>query len=175
MMLILKKENPCEDISIDIDGYIPFTVEVKSQGSSAPPLYFRGGDGKQSLIEIGLNRGSGSVCNATLTAISPERVSETELPANNDLPEIIGLAAFDVSTWDSCSDNYADNFDDSFDSEITLMVGANYLSLHFEGIEEPVRYIKNNQLRFGITSDGKLSTLELLELTEDQVNLLKPV
>lgn len=175
MMLIFKEENMCKDISIDIDEYIPFAVEVKSQESSSPPLYFRCGDGKHSLMEIGLNRESGSVCSATLTTILADRVNETELPANSDLPETTGLAAFDVSAWDSRSDNYADNFEDSFGSEITLIVGGDYLTLRFEGSEKPVRYIKNGQLRFGIASDGRLSTLDILNLTEDQVNLLKPV
>lgn len=83
------------------------------------------------------------------------------------------MAAFDVGVWDSSSGNYADNFEDSFGSEITLIVGGNYLTLQFDGIEKPVRYIKNGQLRFGITSDGKLSTLDIINLTEDQINLLK--
>lgn len=174
-MLILKEEYVCTDISIDIDEYVPFTVEVNTPETSSPPLYWRGGDGKSSLIEIGLTRESGSVCSVTLTTINPNKVKETKLPIDAGLPEVSGMPVFDTSTWDSGSDNYSDNFQDEFGSEIGLILGENYLTLQFESVDKSVRYVKNNQLRFGIASNGMLSTLDIVGLTTDEINMLKPI
>lgn len=76
MALILIEEKACENLTIDIDEYIPFIVEIES--GLTPPLYWRGGDGELSLIEIGLNKNNGAVCSATLTKINPLNISETK-------------------------------------------------------------------------------------------------
>lgn len=175
MMLIFKEIVACTDISVDIDEYVPFTIEVNVPKPLTLPLYWRGGDGKQSLIEIGLNRESGVVCSATLTAINPKKIKETELPINIDLPEVSGMAVFEISSWAYFSDNYSNSFQDEFGSEICLILGKDYLTLQFENVDKPIKYIKNNRLRFGVASNGMLSALDVMGLSEDEVNLLRYV
>lgn len=175
MMLIIREENTCVHISVDIGEYVPFTVEINSSDLSPSPIYWRGGDGKRSLIEIGLDKKSGSVCSVTLTAIDPKKIKETTQPVNTNLPETYGMAVFDISTWGSESSSYFDNFQDEFGSDLILMLGEDYLTLKFENVREPVRYVRNNQLRFGVASNGMLSSLDILGLTEDEINRLRLV
>ena len=171
-MLVIKKENPPANISIDIDEYIPFTIAVISAVESSP-LYWRSGDGKNSLVEIGLDRYSGSVCSVTLTAINPKKVEETSAPIRTDLRESFGMAVFDIGAWLSDSNNYSDSFQDEFDNDLVLVIGEDYLALLIENSGEPVRYIINGQLRFSITANGVLSAIEILDLDENQIGRLR--
>ena len=177
-MLIIKEEVKPRGLTFGIDKYVPFTIEFGSQplqlfSWSAGGFYWRAGDGESSLIEIGLNREYGAICSVTLVNINAGNVKETEEPFNTDLPEVEGDVVFDISNWKANSDDYSDRFQDEFDLDICLVIGEDYLTLGFNKLEKPSRYIRNNQVRLGVSSKDELSTIEIIELTSGQIELLK--
>lgn len=130
-----------------------------------------GGDGKLSLIEVGL-REDGEIFSITLTSISQKNVVQTNQALADSSLETKGLPVYYIDGWRCRKGNYADGFHDEFDSEFTLTVGDDYLSLAFKKIGFPVRYIRNEKVRFGLSVDGYLSTIDLMELAEGQMEVV---
>ncbi len=172
-MLIVKEETMYEGLTpeIKIDEYIPFTIELGTKPHQL--LYWRGGDGKLSLIEVGLDRTSGAISSAALISINSKDIKKTDDSFVTYLPESDAIAVFDLSGWKTSSNNYSDSFQDEFNSNISLVVGSDYLTVTFSEVDSPSRYIKNDKVRLGISPREELSTLEIIGLTPEQVDLLK--
>lgn len=170
-MLIIKEEIRPRSLTFGIDKYVPFTIEFGSQPLQL--FYWSAGDGRFSLIEIGLSGEYGAICSVTLVSINAGNVKETEEPFNTDLPEVNGDVVFDISSWKANLDDYSDRFHDEFDLDICLAIGEDYLTLDFNKLEKPSRYIRNNQVRLGISSKDELSNIEIIGLTSDQIELLR--
>lgn len=170
ILIVIEAENK-EHETIEIDEHVPFNVEF-GVNEMSPSLYWRGGDGKLSLVEFGLKK-TGVICSITLTSINSENVIQTDQPLTGNLSESNGLPVFDTTNWPINSNNFADNFQDEFTLKIKLIIGNDYLSLIFEKSGEPIRYIRNEQVRFGVTSHGLLSNIDIVELTHDQISTAK--
>lgn len=170
-MLTVIEEESKEHETIEMDEYVPFSVEF-GVSEMSPSLYWRGGDGKLSLVEFGMKK-TGAICGITLTSINSENVIQTDQPLTGNLPETNGLPVFDTTNWPTNSNNFADNFQDEFTLKVKLIIGSDYLSLIFEKSGEPIRYIRNEQVRFGVTSHGLLSNVDIVELTHDQISTVK--
>lgn len=63
--------NPVVTVEIECDSYVP--VIIRFDGYEGPiswvPKYWRTGDFKRSLIEIGMNPNSGAICKIVLTLL----------------------------------------------------------------------------------------------------------
>lgn len=170
MMLVVREDKHNEHEAVEMDEYVPFTAEFGEKESL--PLYWRGGNGKFSLVEFGVTK-AGKVCSISLTSINQESVTETDEPLPGSVFETKGLPIFDIANWPSNVSDYADHFQDEFDSEIKLIIGRSYLSLVFVKVGDPVRYIRNERIRFWVASNGELATVDLVELTQEQIAVIK--
>jgi len=171
-MLKVNKILSCTNVSIEVDKYVPFTVEFESYDSS-PPLYWRGGDGRISLIEIGLSRKTGAIRGITLTSLGSENISRSD----NELleiylPEIKGLPAFDITDWPR-GNNFTNNFLDEIPSNFWLLIADDHASLVFDNSVNLECFILNGDIRFGISANGKLSSIDLFGLTQQQLSVIK--
>lgn len=172
MMIILKNIVECERQTLEMDEYVPFTIEFGSKPLQL--IYWRGGDGTLSLIEIGLNMKSGAIHSVSLISINPMDVSETNEKNTKDLPEKIGFPIFDVSDWSvNDTSDYSSRFQDEFCSGISLVIGRNFLVVSFKKAEDPVKYVRDDQVRFGFSQKDELSTLEINGLMDGQIEALK--
>jgi len=142
-MLNFENNLECESPILEMDDYIPFAVELGSDSSQL--LYWRAGDGKLSLIEIGLKAENGAVHSVTLTSINPRNVKETENSIKTDLIETYGIPVFDTSNWNTDSSSYSDNFRDDFSINCSLVIGQDYLALDFCDVDKPSQYIRNKR------------------------------
>jgi hypothetical protein len=78
MKMKLNKLVGCKDYTLNIDEYVPLNIEFNSMCSH--PLYWRGGNGLTSLIEIGIDRVSGELKSITLCQQFPlEILTQTSL------------------------------------------------------------------------------------------------
>jgi hypothetical protein len=171
MMMKITEILHCRDISVYVDKYVPFKVLVES-GDLSPPYYWRAGDGRVSLIEIGLSSSSGAIRSITLTSIGSDQVFR----ANSNVleakvPEVNGLPAFDMSYW-SFGNCFSNIFLDEIPFNIRLLTGSDYVSLEFEKVAKPDRFVTNRNIRFGIAANGELSTIDLLGLTQQQLSTI---
>lgn len=171
-MLRLIDIRESKTVSVEVDEYIPFVAEFESDILS-PPLYWRGGDGKRSLVEIGLERQSGIIKSITLTAINPSKVKQTEQKLISGVPEVAGCPIFDISTWSNKEEgDYSSSFMDEMSLLFSLTIGRNYLSVNFEKTDKIVRFIRNAAIRFGITERGELTSIDLLNLTDQEIGIV---
>jgi len=172
MMIILKDIVECERQTLEMDEYVPFTIEFGSKPLQL--IYWRGGDGALSLIEIGINMKSGAIHSVSLISINPMDVSEAKEKNTKNLPEKIGLPIFDMSNWNvNDTSEYSDRFQDEFCSDVSLIIGGNFIVVSFKKAEVPVKYVRDEQVRFGFSQKGELSTLEINGLMHGQIEALK--
>lgn len=171
MMLIINGKVRCENATLKIDDYVPFDIEFGSAPSIQ--LYWSGGNGRVSLIEIGIDKENGAVSSATLVIIHPEYMRETETPLNNEFPETDGIPVFDIRKWGDDIRGYSDRFLDDFCTDISLLIGGDYITVFFYGADKASHYIRNGEIRFGVSQKGELSALEILNLSPEQIEVIK--
>jgi hypothetical protein len=171
MIKVIDINDKCENANISIDDYIPFSIEYDSSYFTEI-FYWRGGDGKLSLVEIGIIRQTGTFKSIVLTNINQKDVIQYDKVIPINLFTIEGQPICDLSKWNSTM-NYSDTFIDEFDLTIKLLVGLNFISLIFSNTFDIARYIQNNNIRFGIASDGSLITIDILDLSENKIEILR--
>lgn len=155
---------------VQLDEYIPFSVFF-GRGEASPLVYWRGGDGKSSLVEIGIDKKDGAVKSVTLTSVGVDKVDLGGGLIRGGRWEC-GLPVFDTTGW--CGeDDFDGRFLDEFDASFRLLVDASSVSLVFEGSAEAVRFVQSGNAIFGMSQEGQLVSFNLLELTECQILFLK--
>ncbi|WP_250112795.1 hypothetical protein [Escherichia coli] len=171
-MLTLENETNYKDVVVNIDEFVPFDITFGK--GSEQCLYWRGGNGKSSLVEVGLNMYSGEVSNITLANIDSGEINITDEMLANNLPEIQGSVIFQTSEWlNKDISEYSNRFIDDFDCNIKLIIGSNYIKLLFKKATNPICYIINRNIRFGFSLSRELSTLEILDLNQEKLDILK--
>lgn len=149
------------NVSIECDEYVPFSITF---GVERPDLlcYWRMGDGKRSLVEIGVNCKSGALFSLTLVNFDDNNISFIgESYSIGDLPIIEGLPVFDSREFDDVRD-FAHRFVDDFSEQLVINVFRNAVSLMLTGAESVVRYIQNGDVRFGLSEFNRLVSLDVL-------------
>ena len=90
--------------SIDVKGctleagdYVPISFRCQ-EVASPTPLYWRTGDFKNSLIEVGLNQNSGAICRVTITLIGS--YSRTRIEDAVEATDVHrGIPICEISDW----------------------------------------------------------------------------
>lgn len=157
---------------IEVDEYVPFSI-LFGEESLSPPLYWRGGDGKFSLVEIALNRKSGAIQGLTLTSLDIDNVRKANGFFSEEFTEE-GIPVCDLSEWcaiDS-SGEFSSNFHDEFNLKMELEVGQNFVLLTLSKEDMATRYIRNNNVRFGVNSSGYLCSIWISELSISEVETI---
>ncbi len=174
MMKIIDTEH-CKSVSIEMDEYIPFSIEFEG-GYQSPLLYWRGGDGKFSLVEVALSKKTGVIRSVTLTAIASDKVIKVNKSVmEGKKPEVEGIPIFDLSGWlEPDTGEFSDSFLDEMPSDICLLVGSDFISLTFgsEVMTTPTRLITSGNVLFGVNLDGELSNIEIRNLSKEQMLLI---
>lgn len=82
---------------LEIDEYVPFSF-VCPKSASLPHLYWRTGNFRTSLIEVGINRHSGSLYSITIPLIGDvSRVTRNDMPAARNT--VYGVPRFEVMDY----------------------------------------------------------------------------
>lgn len=173
MMLKIKEEIECLATSVDFDEYVPITVEFESN-SLLPPIYWRVGDGKLSLMEIGLTNHSGAIHSVTLVNIKADSVRRLSEEYKICVSEKEGAPTFDLSAWQSSkpANGFANNFLDDFHVDLELTIGKNFITISIADDMLPTRCIKNNNVIFGINEDGALTSIDIVNIHPKDIKIL---
>lgn len=155
--------------SIEIDGYVPFDIHFNDK---SPDLYWRGGNGQTSLVEIGLLK-TGELSTITLVSFSFHKLIQT----GGDLPSIdlaqMYLPIFDVSSWSDDSDDFSNRFKDAFDTDFQLFMGKNSIELVFLPLENTIEYAGDCNLSFGFNVNNEFVSLQILNIDEVKMKLFR--
>ena len=172
-MLKLKSiSNDKKIVSIEFDDYIPFDINIGKPNFKK--LYFRYGDGKKSLLEIGVNVEEGIMTSCTLAMIKRENVKIFNSSFNtSDCALTEGTVIFDITK--SNSNEYVNSsFIDTFDSDLYLDLGKNYISLRFSINHCKVEsYVINDRLVVGFDSSKELCIIAMTQLSLSEIEKIK--
>ncbi|WP_287083978.1 acetyltransferase [Acinetobacter sp.] len=165
------KQQP-KHVLTNIDSYIPFSIEFSNSGLA--DLYWRCGNGKTCLFELGLSN-TGEVINITLASINSSNILKNNNKYKIPFPVENFLPKFDVSEWNIISEDYSSIFRDDFNYELQLIVGLDYLVLNFLNIEKSVCYFKNEELYLGFNSNKELSSIQLTHIAAEEIEIIKEI
>ncbi|MDF2418690.1 hypothetical protein GWP85_14440 [Acinetobacter beijerinckii] len=155
--------------SVAIDGYVPFDIYFNKK---SPDLYWRGGNGSTSLIEIGLLK-TGELSTITLVSFSCHMLIQTGKNLfSSDLAQVY-LPIFDVSSWADDSNDFSSRFKDAFDTEFQLFMGKNYIELVFLPLENTIEYVRDCNFSFGFNVNNELTSLQILNIDEVKMKLFR--
>ncbi|MBG9791229.1 hypothetical protein ABD76_01220 [Paenibacillus dendritiformis] len=152
--------------SIEFDEYVPITVRWgANERSFDKVLYWRTGDFKKSLFEMGISEQDGGLVSFTLTLIDSEKVKISE---NHEgvTSSIQGLPLFNKDTIF----NDSVYFDDITD--IKVEVSNNSFSILFDQLPI-VSHIQNGRVRFGLTEQKLLAKIEVSDISKSEHEKLK--
>jgi len=165
------KQQP-KHVLTNIDSYIPFSIEFSNSGLA--DLYWRCGNGKTCLFELGLSN-TGEVINITLASINSSNILKKNNKYKIPFPVENFLPKFDVSEWNIISEDYSSIFRDDFNYELQLILGLDYLVLNFLNIEKSVCYFKNVELYLGFNSNKELSSIQLTHIAAEEIEMIKEI
>lgn len=75
-MKVHSSRQPCP-VNVESDGYVPVMARFQDD-FGVPPVYWRTGDFKKTLVEFGIDPESGAICKVTVTSVNG--VSDKSLP-----------------------------------------------------------------------------------------------
>ena len=129
MLNIIETTN-CTEATIEIDEYIPFSIEFASKNPSSL-AYWRAGDGNSSLMEVGLDENSGAIKSVTLTSINPKNVNRVDDLLSRADSDACGIPICDMEKWFALGDSreFSENFVDEFELDISLNIGRSHISV----------------------------------------------
>ncbi|MCH7308854.1 hypothetical protein MMO38_12050 [Acinetobacter sp. NIPH 1852] len=154
---------------VEIDGYVPFAISFNEK---SPDLYWRGGNGRTSLIEIGLLK-TGELSTITLVCFSFNKLIQTGKDLSSiDLAQM-HLPIFDISSWPFDLDGFSSRFQDVFDTEFQLFMGKNYIELVFLPLENTMKYVHDSNFSFGFNIYDEFTSLQILNVDEVKMKLFR--
>jgi hypothetical protein len=165
-MLKVSGSKPDGQARVEVDPYVPLTVELDSSGAETP-LYWRGRTEEGSLVEVGLSPTDGSLCSMTLTSISRERVVRSGLGYQIHAGEF-GVPRVDISLWSGNRLEFAENFFDEM-VPLHLLLGESTATVCFSRYPDPVSWQQLDNILFGVTEKGFLCCIEVRGLSEVQI------
>ncbi|AJB47789.1 hypothetical protein J671_3744 [Acinetobacter sp. 1130196] len=171
-MLVMSDKQQPKHVLTNIDSYIPFSIEFSNSGLA--DLYWRCGNGKTCLFELGLSN-TGEVINITLASINSSNILKKNNKYKIPFPVENFLPKFDVSEWNIISEDYSSIFRDDFNYELQLILGLDYLVLNFLNIEKSVCYFKNEELYLGFNSNKELSSIQLTHIAAEEIEMIKEI
>ncbi|WP_025848016.1 hypothetical protein [Paenibacillus ehimensis] len=151
--------------NVKIDGYIPIDVKwEENERAFGKILYWRTGDFKKSLFEVGISEVDGSIVSFTLTLVDKGNV---EFAENPDIvtPLIEGCPLF--KTDGIFNEN--GYFDDK--SDIKVGVSNDSLRIFFEKLPI-VSLVQNGRIMFGLTERKSLAMIEISKMNKAEYQRL---
>ncbi len=135
-------------------------------------MYWRGGNGRTSLVEIGLLK-TGELSTITLVSFSCHKLIQTENNFSSSDSTQVYLPIFDVSSWSNDSNDFASRFKDAFDTEFQLFMGKNYIELVFLPLENTIEFVRDCNFNFGFNVNNELTSLHILNIDEVKMKLFR--
>ena len=148
--------------NVEVDYYIPLTIEVSGIPSYAEKNYFRLVK-ENSLLEIGIDIESYQLMNIILVQISSASLVDQIV-----VKEIADKQGCPVFQSDILFTNGLHDINQSFD----VFLSREILKIRLIDVEE-TSYLTNGRVKLGFSQDGILVSILLLDLTDKEYADLK--
>jgi len=170
MLKVIGKLDP-EDSSLTVDEYVPVSFRCPSV-SSVPSVWWRTGNLKTSLLEIGISNSIKAIYDVT-AVILPEvsiRHSSFDDLVQGSPEEISGLPLVDIA--DLADDDrivYADE-----PHELISYFEGDSLYIWFEEITVVSKYYKTGRIAFGVNALNEICCVRADSLSSFEIDMIKP-
>ena len=155
-----------QTVNIEFDLYIPINIEIGTWNiSKEPTIYWRTGDFKKSLVEIGVGKYTGKIRSITLTLC--EHVYNTENFNFNieDINLIDGVPVFQIE--ESINKTYMDE-----KGKLNVYIGNDKVLISFSE-NEIMSIVQNDNVGFAIDNNKMVCGIIISSMVEHEKNLLK--
>lgn len=163
-MLILENVVDTLKCDINIDYYVPFTVNVECEDKYGAKVCWRTGNFKNSLIEIALDARNGILRDITLISIDKAVLLDTVLEDIDDVESGTPVFLLEGNTKNGIHDHLM-NF--------TVFLGLDFIMVNLEEDSCICKFIELERVRFGIDSNNKLVSITIRNLSEFEYGELK--
>jgi hypothetical protein len=155
-MLRVTSSSDVKDCTLQVGDYVPISFRC-AEAASLTPFYWRTGDFKKSLLEVGLNQNTGVICKVTVTLIGNYSRAEVEY-STEAITVHHGLPTCEISDWPK------DRFKDEPFTFATL-IGEDSVAI-WVAPEAPLSSIYEiGQVCFGTDREGCLRLLRFKDLS----------
>ncbi|PDY34173.1 hypothetical protein COO17_27950 [Bacillus wiedmannii] len=165
-MLKVKEYKKSQSINIEYDVYTPINIELGSWNiSKEPTIYWRTGDFKKSLIEIGIGKYTGNIRSITLTL--SENVHKME-SLNLDMKNITlikGVPSFHVEEYNDKT--YIDE-----NGELYVYIGIGTVLISFSK-NDTVSIVQNDNVGFALDRNKMICGIIVSGMLEHEKNTLE--
>lgn len=165
-MLKVTEYKESQSINIEYDVYTPINIEFGTWNiSKEPTIYWRTGDFKKSLIEIGVGKYIGNIRSITLTL--SEKVHKME-NLNLDMKNITlikGIPNFQVG-------EYADKTYIDENSKLNTYIGIDKVLISFSE-NDIVSIVQNDNVGFALDINKMVCGFILSGMLEHEKNILE--
>ncbi|ENQ3107218.1 hypothetical protein ACEOWJ_003289 [Bacillus cereus] len=149
--------------NIEIDYYVPFSVEIGEQKTYVEnKVYWRTGNIQNSLLEIGLGEKTGTLRSITLTAVNQSKLEEMPL---QEIKVIEGNPIFDISMINGNIFDYK--------AEFNVYLGENDITILLGSVDKTKTIVEINRVEMGFNSEEELQFIKIKELVKEEYSELK--
>lgn len=157
-------------VAITIDGYVPVDVKF-TDSKKLPPLYWRVGDGKKSLLELAVLPENGLLSSITLVMIEPDSIHKTDSLSVPSSDSVYGLPVVDTGLWKySGNDDFSQRFADDFSLDIQALISSESILLTIGENKKVTSWIRcSDNFYLGIDAGRNIINLFLDKLTQSEI------
>lgn len=171
--LKVRTVNKCENVTVQIDHYVPFTLEFGS-ANRRDCFYYRFGNGSTSVLEFGIDKHSFTPKNITLLSLDSAEILSGYLPLEEATINVTGLPVIN-NEQAGCEPlvKFAAQNRITVKSTLNLYLSESSVLVTFNEYVEPSHIYINDTVRFLINDSNELVGIEILELSEDSIETMK--
>lgn len=165
MLKVLEFEER-QPTNIKYDLYTPINIEFGTWNiSEEPTIYWRTGDFKKSLMEIGIGKYTGTIRSITLTLSENVYNIENDRLDIKNVKLIKGIPVFHVDKF--INETYIDE-----KGKLDVYIGSDKLIISFSETEI-ISLVQNDNVGFGIDSNDKVCRLILSDVDEHEKKIVE--
>jgi hypothetical protein len=159
--------------SIAIDFYVPITIRWgDSEDNEFPHLFWSiAGSEGYSILEVGMNLENKAIEIITVVLPGKQVIQDSEVHLNILLPSRSGIPVCSTDDWPLSGYSRDLYFRETADFE--FHIGKNNICVVFAPIQNAVSQIVSGRTRFGLDQNNYLTILEIAELSDEDMRLLK--
>lgn len=155
------------DEKVEVDLYVPFKIKFGLWDESKEhTVYWRTGDSRKSLFEVGIGKDSGKIRSMTLVQAKTVVQGFQKCVDDKMMPSKIGLPICDVGEFP------ANGFiDEANDFQVCLSNDS--ISIYFSDERHPVSKIVCGRVIFGVDENNNMLSFQIVRLDDNDVCTLK--
>lgn len=165
-MLKVLEYNGKKPTNIEYNVYTPISIEFGAWNiSNEPTLYWRTGDFKKSLIEIGIGKFTGDMRSITLTLSENVLLLEDNNFDVENVKLVKGIPVFEVDQF--IDETYIDE-----KGKLDVHIGLDQVFISFSE-NKAVSLVQNENVSVGIDSNGMVCSIIVNDVKEHEKKILE--